>query len=87
MLKITNTIGGSIGEEIYSLWKEYENKSSEEAKLVKEFDRFEMIVQALEYESAQELNLESFFQSTKGTFKNPLVIKWVEELQKKRLKQ
>jgi putative hydrolase of HD superfamily len=36
--------------EIRSLWSEYEAGSSEEAKLVKDFDKFEMILQADEYE-------------------------------------
>lgn len=36
--------------EIRDLWQEYEDVSSPEANLVKDLDKFEMIVQALEYE-------------------------------------
>lgn len=50
MSDIRNTIKGSIGDELYNLWAEYENQSSPEAKMVKDFDRFEMILQAFEYE-------------------------------------
>ncbi|CAN1811570.1 5'-deoxynucleotidase HDDC2 [Linum perenne] len=46
--------GGSRAKEIEQLWKEYEDNSSPEAKLVKDFDKVEMILQALEYEN--ELN-------------------------------
>ncbi|XP_059074208.1 uncharacterized protein LOC131063902 isoform X3 [Cryptomeria japonica] len=43
--------GGLRAKEIYDLWNEYENNSSPEAKIVKDFDKVEMILQALEYES------------------------------------
>ncbi|KAL6221463.1 hypothetical protein ACLB2K_009214 [Fragaria x ananassa] len=42
--------GGMRAEEIKELWEEYENNSSVEANLVKDFDKVEMILQALEYE-------------------------------------
>ncbi|EGG13913.1 HD domain-containing protein 2 [Cavenderia fasciculata] len=50
MIKIKDTLGSSAGEEIYQLWQEYEDATSNEALLVKDFDKFEMILQALEYE-------------------------------------
>ncbi|GER52658.1 metal-dependent phosphohydrolase HD domain-containing protein [Striga asiatica] len=43
--------GGERAEEIRDLWMEYEDNSSMEAKLVKDFDKVEMILQALEYEN------------------------------------
>ena len=36
--------------EIQNLWKEYEEAKTPEALLVKDLDKFEMIVQAFEYE-------------------------------------
>ncbi|XP_056165127.1 uncharacterized protein LOC115672048 isoform X2 [Syzygium oleosum] len=42
--------GGMRAEEIKELWAEYENNSSLEANLVKDFDKVELILQALEYE-------------------------------------
>ena len=41
---------GEIGKELFELWEEYETQSSPEAKLVKDFDKLEMIIQAYEYE-------------------------------------
>ncbi|KAI3763461.1 hypothetical protein L2E82_13333 [Cichorium intybus] len=42
--------GGPRAEEIYELWMEYEENSTNEAKVVKDFDKVEMILQALECE-------------------------------------
>ncbi|KAK9084521.1 hypothetical protein Syun_031537 [Stephania yunnanensis] len=53
-------------QEIHGLWMEYEQSSSLEAKIVKDFDKVEMILQALEYETEQGKNLDDFFQSTAG---------------------
>ncbi|KAF3452886.1 hypothetical protein FNV43_RR03319 [Rhamnella rubrinervis] len=56
--------GGSRAKEIGDLWMEYEENSSPEAKIVKDFDKVEMILQALEYENEQGKDLDEFFQST-----------------------
>lgn len=39
--------------EIKDLWLEYEHCTTEEARVVKDFDKFEMIVQADEYEQGE----------------------------------
>ena len=39
--------------EIVNLWQEYEDAQTPEALLVKDLDKFEMIVQALEYEQCK----------------------------------
>uniref|UniRef100_K3XAL5 5'-deoxynucleotidase n=1 Tax=Globisporangium ultimum (strain ATCC 200006 / CBS 805.95 / DAOM BR144) TaxID=431595 RepID=K3XAL5_GLOUD len=78
-------ICGVLGEsqaatEIRELWHEYEAGTTEEAKIVKDFDKFEMILQADEYERDQNIPLDDFFRSTQGKFRTPLVQSWVEEL-------
>ncbi|KAG1687603.1 hypothetical protein DVH05_004724 [Phytophthora capsici] len=79
--EICNTLGDApSAAEIRSLWSEYEAGATEEAKIVKDFDKFEMILQADDYERAQNIPLDDFFQSTKGKFRTPLVQSWVEEL-------
>lgn len=40
-------------QEIKELWLEYEDCTSEEARVVKDFDKLEMIVQADEYERGE----------------------------------
>ncbi|CAG8813531.1 16710_t:CDS:2, partial [Gigaspora margarita] len=69
-------------QEIYALWQEYEDATTKEAKFVRDIDKFEMILQAYEYEQSQNKNLEEFFESTKGRFTHPEVKSWVEELYK-----
>ncbi|XVF42953.1 hypothetical protein PTKIN_Ptkin02bG0001500 [Pterospermum kingtungense] len=58
--------GGMRADEIQELWREYENNASLEANLVKDFDKVEMILQALEYEIEHGKVLDEFFLSTAG---------------------
>lgn len=54
MEKICNLLGGGPrAKEISDLWMEYEENTSLEAKVVKDFDKVEMILQALEYEQGK----------------------------------
>jgi putative hydrolase of HD superfamily len=56
------------------LWLEYEEGTSIEAILARELDKFEMIVQANEYElSNPDKRLERFFESTAESFSHPEV--------------
>ena len=71
--------------EIETLWLEYEAAMSPEALLCKDIDKFEMICTAFEYEQAGYEGLEAFFESTRGKFQHPEVIKLVEELYCRRL--
>ncbi|KAL7995080.1 putative HD/PDEase domain, metal-dependent nucleoside 5'-monophosphatase [Plasmopara halstedii] len=89
MEKALDNICSTLGDtpsalEIRELWNEYEAGLTEEAKMVKDFDKFEMILQADEYEKAQNISLDDFFQSTKGKFRTPLVQSWVSELSTQR---
>ncbi|XP_069704198.1 5'-deoxynucleotidase HDDC2 [Periplaneta americana] len=85
-MKELATLAGSSGIELYSLYKEYEGQKTPEAKLVKELDRFDMILQAFEYEKAESRphGLQEFFDSTSGKFSHPLVTSLVSELNKQR---
>ncbi|GMH01842.1 hypothetical protein Nepgr_003681 [Nepenthes gracilis] len=72
--------GGMRAEEIKQLWAEYENNSSLEANLVKDFDKVEMILQALEYETEHGKVLDEFFQSTAGKFQTEVGKSWAAEI-------
>ncbi|KAK1324245.1 hypothetical protein QJS10_CPA02g01390 [Acorus calamus] len=76
--------GGSRGKELSELWMEYEENSSPEAKVVKDFDKVEMILQALEYEHEQGVNLDEFFQSTAGKFQTDVGKAWAAEINSRR---
>ncbi|KAK4415131.1 5'-deoxynucleotidase HDDC2 [Sesamum alatum] len=79
--------GGARAKEIHDLWMEYEDNSSMEAKVVKDFDKVEMILQALEYENDQGNDLEEFFESTAGKFQTDLGKAWASEVASRRRKQ
>ncbi|KAL2349031.1 hypothetical protein Fmac_003031 [Flemingia macrophylla] len=72
--------GGMRAEEIKELWVEYENNSSFEANLVKDFDKVEMILQALEYEIEHGKVLDEFFLSTAGKFQTDIGKSWAAEI-------
>jgi putative hydrolase of HD superfamily len=77
--------------EIKGLWEEYEANETPEALMVKDLDKFEMILQAKEYKKRQpgkssfinstELDLSTFFESTRGKFTTEYVKKLVKELE------
>jgi len=65
---------------------EYENQESRESILVKDLDRFDLILQALEYEEShnEPKKLEEFFAACEGKFKFPEVQRWVAGVMQKR---
>ncbi|XP_014767681.1 5'-deoxynucleotidase HDDC2 [Octopus bimaculoides] len=81
---IKDMVGGAVGQEFFQLWQEYENVSSKEAEYVKDLDKFEMVLQAYEYEQLDRKpkSLQDFFDSTKGHFTTKQVQKWMSELEK-----
>lgn len=68
-----------LGGEIRGLWDEYEARTTPEAVVASQLDKFEMIVQADEYEkqhAADGKRLDSFFDYTKGYFTHPEIGAW-----------
>ncbi|XP_014060583.1 5'-deoxynucleotidase HDDC2 [Salmo salar] len=86
MRHLTGLLQEGLRKEIYELWEEYESQTSAEAKLVKEFDLLEMILQAHEYEELEGKpgRLQEFFDSTQGRFHHPEVIQFVKNLNEER---
>ncbi|GMI87352.1 hypothetical protein like AT1G26160 [Hibiscus trionum] len=76
--------GGMRAEEIQQLWAEYENNASLEANLVKDFDKVELILQALEYEIEHGKVLDEFFLSTEGKFQTEIGKSWAKEINSRR---
>ncbi|KAM4633484.1 5'-deoxynucleotidase HDDC2 isoform 2-T2 [Polymixia lowei] len=66
MRHLTGLLQDGLNKEIYGLWEEYETQSSPEARLVKQFDLLEMVLQAHEYEELEGTpgRLQEFFDST-----------------------
>ncbi|KAF4657035.1 HD domain-containing protein 2 [Perkinsus olseni] len=66
---------GSRGtaQEIEDLWNEFEAGVTQEAIYAKDIDKFEMVLQAYEYEKAHEgLAMPTFYETTKGMFRTSL---------------
>jgi len=76
----------NVAEEIMSLWMEYNDQKTPEAIVVKDIDRFEMILQAFEYEVDEKRGsqLQSFFNGTRGQFRHSKVKEWVSCLHERR---
>ena len=56
MKEIRKIVGDPLGEELFGLWKEYAELETTEAIYCKDIDKFEMVMQAYEYEKAHLRN-------------------------------
>lgn len=65
-----NKVFGKLadGPEYLKLWKEYEAGLSAEAKLIKQLDGLEMVLQASVYESQNATDLSDFFNEKQYSF-------------------
>lgn len=83
----TGLLGTALGAgRILSLWEEYERGTTEEAKLVKDLDKLEMTLQALEYErdGDNRKSLDGFFDSTRGKWRTKIGREWGKEIESRR---
>lgn len=71
--KMVQSFGKGLGNEIFSLWEEFEEKKSEEATLVFELDRLEACFQAEEYvkKGLIKARAKTFFDYANSRLKNP----------------
>lgn len=99
MEEIRKVVGDPLGKDLFDLWREYEDQQTIEAIYCKDIDKFEMVVQAYEYEAAHLLQkekaddsksdvfnqpLRGFFSSTSSAIKTPLFKKMDCELRERR---
>jgi putative hydrolase of HD superfamily len=79
---------GAVGDEVRALWEEYESGETREARLVKDADKLEMVMQASEYETAGDAGvsgkLEEFFESTRGRYRTERGTAWSEAIEERR---
>lgn len=83
-MKTLRSLCQTQGERMYTLFQEYENQQTPEAKFVKELDIIDMLVQAFEYEKAQNVDLGEFFRNNNYNFVYPLTKSLHNELSKQR---
>ena len=73
------------GSEMNILWKEYEDKKTREARILKQLDKLEMTMQALEYENPRNPNhLKEFWENAKKYINHPLILNLFKELCRRR---
>ena len=81
---LVKDLPGHIIKNIYHSFRRYEDQKTgdDAAKLVKNLDKFDMILQAWEYERRDKKGkyLQQFFDSTATVFTSVPVIKWQQEL-------
>jgi len=77
MKKILSYLPRGLRDSYMKTWREFEEGTSQEAKLVRELDKLEMAMQALEYqqEGYKKERLEEFLIYAKAHIKNPEVKK------------
>jgi putative hydrolase of HD superfamily len=81
--ELFNGMRGS--EELVKLYEEYEKQETKEAKILKQLDKFEMALQALEYEDKTESNkLDEFWVNADKYIKDPIIRSWFEKISKER---
>ncbi len=59
---------GEIGASYLAVWREYEQRSSLEARIVKAADKLDLLLQACEYEKGGASNLGEFWENAEEDF-------------------
>ena len=82
----------TIGAEVEALFEEYERGETPEAQLVKDCDKLEMLLQAVEYEREEGspspgLDLSEFFESVRGRLRTEVGRSWGLEIEGRRPKR
>ncbi|ONH71242.1 HD domain-containing protein 2 [Pichia kudriavzevii] len=71
--------------EIKELWIDYECQRNIESTIVKDIDKFELLIQTFEYERMHKRRMDEFY-SCKKVIKNPEIQKMADELFQQREK-
>ncbi|CCF55878.1 hypothetical protein KAFR_0A04430 [Kazachstania africana CBS 2517] len=82
LIKPYNT---TAAQEILDCWLDYEDERSLEGSLVRDLDKFEMLVQCFEYEKSHNKQMDSFYDCV-PVIKNQEVIQWTAQLLNERSK-
>lgn len=86
--KAVREISSLIGsDEVLDLFNEFEENKTPEARFVKQLDKLEMAIQAYQYEKAQDIDLEEFYQSTFAKIKDRRLKAILEEVYSSRQKR
>jgi putative hydrolase of HD superfamily len=82
---VLKELSPEIADEFKSLWLEYEEGTTAEARFVKDVDCFELVVQTIEYEKQHDAPKDlGEFLHVRKRIQNGFVLKWVEDALKER---
>ena len=82
MSEITKNLTPATASLLSGLWEEYEGAVTEEAKLVKQIDKFEFALQAAEYQKERGVDLTEFVQVVRPKLSDPHLVALWEDIQK-----
>lgn len=73
-----------FSKESRKLWDEYEADESAEARLVKDIDKFELLLQLVEYEARYGKRMDDFWQNTVPKIRHETIHGWLHALEAQR---
>lgn len=80
-----NVFGGLSGDDIRSVWQEYEDSKTLESKFVHDVDKIELVLQMVEYERAHEARVDlGEFSHVRKRILLPEVQVWCDEVMAER---
>ena len=88
--ELTQILGQADAKEFSLLWKEFEEQKTKEAKIAKELDILEMVLQAAEYQKNKNFEIpiwKPWITENREKIKNPELKKILEELEKQMQKE
>jgi putative hydrolase of HD superfamily len=81
LVKLTTKLPQTIKEEVMSLWQDYEQGRTKEARFVRQVNRIQTLLQALDYGEKQKMQVyNSWWIGSKEKVDDPLLIQFMEEL-------
>ena len=88
--ELTQILGQADAKEFSLLWQEFEEQKTKEAKIAKELDILEMVLQAAEYQKNKNFEIpiwKPWITENREKIKNPELKKILEELEKQMQKE
>jgi len=83
LTRLVKGLSPSARREVKNVWEEYEKNLSREAKFVKQVNRLETLLQALEYGRDQKIRVyNSWWTGTRERIDDPILVKFMNALEK-----
>jgi len=84
LLKLIEALNPESKREIFSSWLDFEKRISKEGKFVKQVDRIETLIQAIEYFGPKkEVGGSSWWEGTEEIVEDPLLLDFLKVIQKR----